>query len=372
MSTTTTELLEHGFVPNVNKRVRRPPLDALTGLRFFAAFYVMLFHFGAGFTDRAHMPRAVTVFLEHGNLGVSLFFLLSGFILFYTYAGNLQTGRDLYRFFVARFCRIYPVYLLAAVLEAIALQRLPRGHDLAYFTLLQSWTPAASPGGYAWIMQSWSLSVEIFFYCCFPLLLPFVVRLKSPKVIWPVIIVIALIAGYFQLPVQHSGMTVPNNPVDPIFLPLLRLPEFILGMLVCSLFLSRTKEKETSFLDSDWITIACMIPPMALIASGTKSWLLSLGAIFWFLWTIYRLANGKGWLTRLLSTKFFILLGGASYSIYLLQGPVREILRRHVHHGLDAVLSPIVLVLVSILIFLYYEEPLRERLRAVLTGPSKR
>jgi peptidoglycan/LPS O-acetylase OafA/YrhL len=63
------------------------------------------------------MPHPVTVFLQHGALGVALFFMLSGFILYYTYQGNLQTPRDIYKFFVARVARLYPVYLLAIAIS---------------------------------------------------------------------------------------------------------------------------------------------------------------------------------------------------------------------------------------------------------------
>ncbi|QNI35934.1 acyltransferase family protein [Edaphobacter albus] len=367
---TTEQLLEHGFVANPNVRTRRPPLDALTGLRFFAAFYVMSFHYGAAFTHRAHMPRAVTNFLEHGSLGVCLFFLLSGFILFYTYAGNLKTGRDRYRFFVARFCRIYPVYLLAAAVTCFAVRGLPTGHNLMYFTLLQSWTPAASPSGYAWIMQAWTLSVETFFYCSFPLLLPLVERLRSRHLTWMLLFIVGITAGLLELPFQHAGMT---SPVQGIFLPLLRLPEFILGMLLGSLFLHRTTGS-TPWWQNDWITLIVMFPPIALIASGKFSKAVALACLFWFIWAIYRLASGKGWLTKLLSSRIFILLGGASYSIYLLQWPIRDLMRQYVaplHPGLDAILSPVILITLSILIFLYYEEPLRERLRTILASSNR-
>lgn len=312
------------------------------------------------------MPTALTSFLEHGSLGVCLFFLLSGFILFYTYAGNLRTARDIKRFFVARFCRIYPVYLLAAAVAAVTIRKLPAGHDLMYFTMLQSWTPAASPSGYAMIMQAWTLSVEAFFYCSFPVLLPLVERLRHRKLTWILLVTVGTIAGLAELPFQHAGMT---SPVQGIFLPMLRLPEFFMGMLLGSLFL-HNPNKSMRWWRSDWITVIAMLPPIALIASGKFSRPVALACLFWFTWAIYRLASGNGWLTKMLSTRLFILLGGASYSIYLLQSPIRNLMRKYVgpwHPGLDAALSPFALIILSILIFLYYEEPLRERLRAILT-----
>ena len=64
-----------------------------------------------------------------------------------------------------------------------------------------------------------------------------------------------------------------------------------------------------------------------------------------------------------------LLLGGASYSIYLLQSLIRESARRlfaHIHPGLDAAVAPIILILLSCLIFLFYEEPMRDLVRKIL------
>src|SRR5258708_26869029 len=56
-------------------------LGALTGLRFFAAIHVFMFHFGAGFAERSGAPRQIVTYLKNGYLGVSIFFVLSRFIL---------------------------------------------------------------------------------------------------------------------------------------------------------------------------------------------------------------------------------------------------------------------------------------------------
>jgi peptidoglycan/LPS O-acetylase OafA/YrhL len=64
-----------------------------------------------------------------------------------------------------------------------------------------------------------------------------------------------------------------------------------------------------------------------------------------------------------------LLLGGASYSVYLLQALIREITHKlfgRFHPGFDAVLSPIILICLSCLIFLFYEEPLRDVIRNLL------
>lgn len=364
----TQELLDEGLVPTPGKRIRRGGLHALTGIRFFAAFWVMAFHFGAAFTARAHMPRHITVFLEHGDLGVALFFMLSGFILFYSYQGNLQTRADLYKFLIARVARLYPVYLLAILIAIPLHARLPRGVELLIFPMLQSWVPPVSDTGYSWIVQAWTLSVEAFFYCCFPLLLMLLRRVSSRATLWSIAAASFLLNLALHTPTLHPG--IPATWLTTcIILPLLCLPEFLLGMALGAIFM-RKRALTPDTASNDWITFAGIVPCCVLISAGVGTFLTSLAAISLFAWSIYRLADGRGWLTAALSSRIMLLLGGASYSIYLLQSLVREttkIFFTRLHPGLDAVLSPFFLIGLSCLIFLFYEVPMRDIVRNLLT-----
>ena len=364
----TQELLDEGLIPTPGKRIRRGGLHALTGIRFFAAIWVMTFHYGAAFTARMHMPHPITAFLEHGELGVALFFVLSGFILFYTYQGNLYTSQDVYKFFVARLARLYPVYLLSIAIGIPLHGRLFRGVEFLLFPLLQSWVPPVSDIGYAWIIQAWTLSVEAFFYLCFPLFLLAFRRRWSEPALWLLAAILVFVNIGLRTPTFH-----PAAPAtwltSHMILPVLCLPEFLLGMALGALFLDNGRSNPSS-ASNDWITLAGIVPCIALISAGFGTYVTSLAAIFCFGWAIYRLANGRGWLTTLLSSKVMLLLGGASYSIYILQEFVRgyaAMLLGRLHPGLDAALFPFLLVGLSCLIFLFYEEPMRDVARKVLT-----
>ncbi|CAN5461551.1 acyltransferase [soil metagenome] len=371
----TAKLLDEGLVPSAGKRTQRPGLHALTGLRFLAALYVMMFHYGAGFTRRAHFPSHLSSFLERGNLGVVLFFMLSGFILLYSYKGNLQQGSDLYKFWVARIARLYPVYVLAIIIQGLETWSVPHGKEFLIFPMLQSWTLAVSPFGYAWLVQAWSISVEAFFYCCFPIILLLYKR-RHPRVfLWSMAFVSFVVMVALQVPFAHPGLG-DGWVATHFLLPVLALPGFFLGTLLGELFLDK-KSTDPASTSNDWITVVGLIPAFVVISISADFYVLSVAAVWFIGWGIYRLADGKGPLTYLLSSRPLMLLGGASYSMYLLQSPVRKLLHRffeRVHPGLDTPLYPFVLIALCCLIFLYFEEPMRDLLRSALSprrGVSK-
>jgi len=171
----------------------RPRLPAITSLRFFAAFHVALFHMKE--MGVITSPGWLKSFAGIGYVGVSFFFVLSGFILVYTYAGRTLNLRD---FWQARFARIYPAYLFSLVLffPFFYFGALKMHVPFFYFAeqhftlsavlvllLLQSWVPQAA---LSWNAVAWSLSVEAFFYAIFPFALNRFGKF-SRQVLWAII-----------------------------------------------------------------------------------------------------------------------------------------------------------------------------------------
>jgi peptidoglycan/LPS O-acetylase OafA/YrhL len=112
-------------------------------------------------------------------IGMSLFFVLSGFVIHYNYSGLLTapTAENLAKFLVARFARLYPLYLLIVIADvgfswkAADLPVLP-----FYLTMAQSWffgfVDGSSPIGHLRLSAvSWSISTEWFFYCSYPFIM---------------------------------------------------------------------------------------------------------------------------------------------------------------------------------------------------------
>jgi len=140
----------------------RHALPALTGIRFFAAFYVVLFHSLPWVSKHYDLPKPMQIFFVNGYLAVALFFLLSGFILAYTYDGQIEGSSKRLHFWQARFARIYPVYFLSLILAYFFQRSLPLTSRVAVVTMVQAWNPFRAGLAGAWNYPAWSLSVEAF------------------------------------------------------------------------------------------------------------------------------------------------------------------------------------------------------------------
>src|SRR5580765_6799201 len=153
--------------------MRKAELPALTGIRFYAALLVFLSHVPL-IPGMDRMAEHHLVF-DAGVVGVSFFFVLSGFILTYNYADvfSLSLGHHDYRKFVwDRLTKIYPVHCSITLLM-IPLQLLSPNLPLdwraapVHLLLAQCFWPSPEPPFYKYLnVPSWSISCEWFFYLC--------------------------------------------------------------------------------------------------------------------------------------------------------------------------------------------------------------
>src|ERR1700682_2253526 len=220
---------------------RRRALPALTGVRFLAAFYVVLGHSLPWLDQHVRLLWPLRIFLSNGYLAVALFFLLSGFILAYTYENQIVGIKNRLHFFEARFARIYPVYLLSLILAYRFERGLPVGTRIAVLSMVQAWEPLTPAITGAWNYPAWTLSVEAFFYLCFPFVLPWMSR-QSNGVLRSMGVVLLAISVFAHTPVKGLGV-VPADGLIP--LPIWRLPEFLLGVILGLLFLRTAPSRQT-------------------------------------------------------------------------------------------------------------------------------
>lgn len=349
----------------------RPALPALTGIRLFAACYVVVLHTRIAPTLREHGFMIAARFISNGFLAVPLFFLLSGWILAYTYRGQVETSRERRHFWEARFARIWPAYAFSLLLSTLLAHSTPTaGLSVATLLMVQAWNPLHPEYAGAWNMVCWSLSVEAFFYLCFPWCQRRLERL-SPRALrnCVVMLVIGAIAAHTAI------RTLDDQTYAGIFsyipLPLIHLPEFLAGAAAGNLFLQTDTHRSAMHSRASqsgmltWLGFAASLVSLSLM-HGAWSGTCVLG----FSLLLYGLASERTWLSKLLSTRLLLIGGCISYSIYLLQTPVRYFVKAAftpMHAG-DGVIGMLIvdmlLLLLSLATFYWIEEPARRFLRA--------
>lgn len=380
-------------------------LPALTGLRFLAAAWVVLDHY----RYVVPYPPALQQVAASGEAAVCLFFVLSGFILTYTYHDWFIADCSRYRIFLrARLARIYPLYLLGLLLMTPITLATPHAplsdlgqHShamlvlswLANLALVQAFLPRQI--FHVWDAPTWSVSVEWAFYLLFPLLARYllarchdlrrivglIVGLYACQLLSYVVVVAVLQA---HLPYWDFRY---DMDYFVYFSPLLRVWEFLLGCAVGLLFLHRHEvtgllaRLQTSRAQRDGALAAvlglCCGAPLAVhgLLGGSAAvnglqWYVLFTPLFGAL--VLLLALGPTVLSPLLTPPRMLLLGEASYALYVLHWlPVIPLSAHVAAGGTVGLFVPAVAVGgtvgTALLSYRYVETPLRRRLRGPRT-----
>jgi peptidoglycan/LPS O-acetylase OafA/YrhL len=375
---------------------RKANISSLTGIRFFAAFHVVVYH------NAQHLESLVPAslpflgnYLHTGYTGVNLFFVLSGFILAYTYCDpDRPPTVPAERFWVARFARIYPVYALGLVLVA----PLVFGHFLssndefrallkigvsggAAATCLQAWIP---PLQATWNPPGWTLSVEAFFYALFPFIVPWLWSMErrgallTACVAWALGLVPAFsILWLSDTTIQSASGYVTGEPLGGFLrtAPIFRLPEFVLGICLARAFYpepgrARVDPGARRFGSLAVAAVAGILVALAL-ADRIPRLLIEAG-LFDPLYgaLIVGLASGTGRLQALLSIGILRVLGEASYAIYILQAPIGAWMLRWLDVPAEAIGPALFaayaagLIALSVAVFFLVEVPMRSWIRS--------
>jgi peptidoglycan/LPS O-acetylase OafA/YrhL len=361
-------------------------LPVLTGLRGVAAYAVLVAHaIDIAFIGRRH---ADVVGLAY--FGMSLFFVLSGFVIAYNYP-DVRGLQGSWRFFVARFARLYPLYIAVLIVSrAIYPPDAPYNDffadpfaGVAGLTMTQSWFNVQGIASWAF-GQSWSISTEWGFYAAFPFLA--LIAVHRPLRVLIVFLLMAFITcsvlylyrdqtAELIAPYVRSGRPL-NAPVWwwlTYFSPFLRLLEFVAGMLVCRAYLDRATLPR-------WILPACLMMVATLIVASrwpTDGWALDMLRTFAFApflaLAILALCSAPSLVSRALSCRVLQLAGEISYSVYALQFLVFALLSRYM--AKDAVFCGVSIVLITALAavtYWLYEKPARLMVRWLLTRPVAR
>ena len=347
--------------------VQQVHIQPLTSLRFTAAMYVVLYH---------TLPDKYRTF-AHGSIvlgysSVSFFFILSGFVLAIAYAQRVET-LDRRKFWRARFARIYPLYLLTICLDvpnllwarfikygltSAAIKTLMT--LLATLLMLQAWWPERLEGI---DNPNWSLSVETVFYFLFP----FIAGILWQRTAKSALLLLSLLylGGVFLISAAIR-LHLPEEML--IYLPVLHLMQFAVGILLAKVFLSLTRSEERG----SWLR-RLTIPILLVVLAGfwciicwphiiPKPILHDGGLLLLFGPLILVFAGGHPLINKFFSHPFLVLLGEASYGLYLLHMVLWHYLSYVIASPIESWLYMsylVAAVALSVVSFRYFEQPAR-------------
>jgi peptidoglycan/LPS O-acetylase OafA/YrhL/glycosyltransferase involved in cell wall biosynthesis len=366
--------LEELYTSATNAKDKGVYLPALTGVRAIAAGMVCLFHANP-FTE-ARFGKSIHQFFNEFHVGVTFFFVLSGFLIALRYQDKkIEFGK----YFRNRVARIYPVYFLLTTLYFLP-QFWHFGTEAAVWrsyllniTFLRGFFEEYYFSG---LLQGWSLTVEETFYLFAPLVFFLLRKNKGFLLIGPVLL---LLTGYvlvqlFQHTHFYGFFGSRNFMLSYTFFG--RATEFFVGIGLAMLFRKHlTKNREQS---------AGSRFPIRTIA-GILSCVLSIQMIAWSIGDAPGIAHGIetpigvvlnnmvlpfgialfywGLITEgsklktLLSSRFMILLGKSSYAFYLIHLTV-------IQWNDNFLFAWTVSTILAIGLFYMVEEPMHQKLKA--------
>lgn len=316
--------------------VPRPAISreiiALTSLRGIAAMAVVMQHFST--TAQLHAMNNIPSLVPHGYLAVDLFFMLSGFIMAYTYLASFETyGRGAFpSFLLKRIARIAPlnVVVIALFLLAGLASTSLLGHNIIYppkaglgdiianLLMLQGLGIGLNING-----PSWSISAEFVAYLLFPML---ILGVFSSKRWLRTALLVVSILSILWLSSHYPRFGLATESVHENLIRC--FSEFTIGM-TAFYFYRHAAAATIATLASDLASAGLMLACAAFMLLR-----IDLLAVALFPWLILSLAWNTGRVAKLMANRALYLLGLVSFSLYLLHQlfrPIALLLIQHVH-----------------------------------------
>jgi peptidoglycan/LPS O-acetylase OafA/YrhL len=308
---------------SIRYRMQGTHILPLTGIRFFAAGWVVLCHLGALFISLLPILEPFRTFFSLGYFAVSLFFLLSGFILSHNYFATYTIDQH-HKFLFLRFARLWPVHFAALVLMLIytGASSYPLSRLLEELIMIHSWFRADLGLNY----PAWSISAEWFAYIfLFPIAFLSFIQIRSVPLL--VVIETALLTAAAFVPAHallgRGGEIIFLFPAGSALYRLRSLqqierPEWIQNSGLLLVFI--------------YVVFHGALPRFTIFAG--------------FAALVFGLSYQRGFLARLLSGRRAVLGGLASYSQYMTHAVVGKV------YGLFTGSLPPQPVFVRVLLFL--------------------
>lgn len=348
-------------------------ISSLTGVRAIAAYMVFLHHYASSNYQENFLSK---IFLEF-HTGVSIFFVLSGFLIAYRYYDTAVIDYKWFKkYLISRFSRIYPLLIVVTVITLIFTQNDSIKDWFLSLTLLKGFLPGER---FIVISQTWSLSVEIMFYILAPFI--FIISKKKGSLILQLLLILSI--GLF-ISTYNKNFSLENITSGNLFILLYtflgRAFEFFVGIYL-ALFLFKENflknfllnKKNISwtlvglilftltilvlvFLQSDEYRFGAFSPYGVII----HNFFLPITIAIFFL----GLTTESTILSKILSSRFFDILGKSSYAFYLIHlGIFPKFLP--VFFQLNTVMLFIGLNILALILYYLVERPLNSLLRRI-------
>ncbi len=383
-------------------------IGQLTGVRFVAAFWVLLYHYQGALATAGLLVPVLHEVLRVGRLGVDLFFALSGFILTHTYLTKLGprvTWPASRHFWWLRLARIWPVHFVMLNVAGLAViaQSKVNGSDASsrdwlnpvdyvkQLLLVHEWGPNPQRG---WNFPAWSLSMEWLAYLLFPLLVLALFRFRDKVPTRGLVLLWCLVL----VPLLWYGVAYYGDPyyISDWGSTIRILTEFTAGGLTYLIVLRHWSAADgvRPRVERLATTLSIVLP---LVVVGTALLLGHIGALQWTVSDLPDTPNAAdlppkyhlvlvpvliAWIgalaltsrgpSRWLSTDRLVLGGFISFSLYMTHTVWYGLWRAgmsavHIKGGVLYLISFVGLVVGAILIawlmWKYVEEPSREWMR---------
>lgn len=308
-------------------------ISTLQALRFIAALFVMLFHLGMS---------------KSGYKGVDLFFVMSGFVIYYHYHAHTSDDNYVKKYCINRLTKIYLLYWTSLVILHLLVPFPLNVTTLRSLLLI--------PHHHDYLGVSWSLSYELYFY----LLMGLILFCTPPQMHKPILYIIFLVTTAIIL-LDQTSFSIKGSVSS--FLLGHNLWEFLLGVIAACLFDSGFpgggKHPKLYFIVSLSALVVFSLVDMGYFTPGNY---IVYGVLAFLI--IITAVTAEKQLPALPARKLINQLGNSSFAIYLFSPVITFLIKPA---DLPAkILTIMVTIAASLLIYRLYEDKALKVVRGFL------
>lgn len=343
----------------------------LTGLRALAAYMVFIMHYNCFPANSIFFA-----FFSQFYTGVSVFFVLSGFLITYRYMNVYSITTNWFiKYIKNRFARIYPLYFLLTTITLIVsistitnsqftFEQIFRQNLWVYVSNLTFIRGFFNDLLFTLVSQGWSLTVEEIFYLTAPLMLYF--QKKIPLIVQSVFF---CILGYVLVKMGEKITFYGFFDSDIFMLKFTffgRAFQFICGMLMAQYVMKIKKPKNSALFNKTYLGFIIIIASLCILTICWKRYsiyysiftdniILSIGVAL----LIGGLVQEKTFISKFLSWNIMELLGKSSYAFYLIHLGVLHLALQS--FGVSSILVTFFIFnVIALALYNWVESPLRK------------